>query len=138
VLFWVNLARKDKQAEPRAQVLHRDQLPVRQEGDATVRILVGEGSPIQLGTPALILDVEFPTGGQLTVPVPAGFQGFAYLVDGEAVFGANKRTARPPQLVLLGPGEELTVTEATPGTRFMLMTGKPYGEAPVFNGPFVD
>jgi quercetin 2,3-dioxygenase len=138
VLFWVNLARKDKQAEPRAQVLHRDQLPVRQEGDATVRVLVGEGSPIQLGTPALILDVEFPTGGQLTVPVPAGVQGFAYLVDGEADFGANKRTARPPQLVLLGPGEELTVTEATPGTRFMLMTGKPYGEAPVFNGPFVD
>jgi quercetin 2,3-dioxygenase len=138
VLFWVNLARKDKQAEPRALVLHREQIPVRQEGDATVRILVGEGSPVQLGTPALILDVELPHGGQLTTPVPAGFQGFAYLVDGEAVFGANKRRARPPQLVLLGPGEELTVTEATPGTRFLLMTGKPYGETPAFNGPFVD
>src|SRR5262245_57268489 len=40
VLFWVNLARKDKQAEPSAQVLHRAQIPVRREGDATVRILV--------------------------------------------------------------------------------------------------
>jgi quercetin 2,3-dioxygenase len=93
---------------------------------------------VQLGTPALILDVELPTGGQVTTPVPAGFQGFAYLLDGEAVFGANKRQARPPQLVLLGPGAELTVTDATPGTRFMLMAGKPYGEVPVFNGPFVD
>jgi quercetin 2,3-dioxygenase len=138
VLFWVNLARKDKQAEPRALVLDKDQIPVRQEGDATVRVLVGEGSPVQLGTPALILDIELPDGGQLTTPVPPEFQGFAYLVDGEAVFGANKRRARPPQLVLLGPGEELTVTDAAPGTRFLLMTGKPYREAPVFNGPFVD
>jgi quercetin 2,3-dioxygenase len=138
VLFWVNLARKDKQAQPRAQVLHQDQIPVRKEGDATVRVLVGEGSPVQLGTPALILDVELPDGGQLTTPVPPQFQGFAYLLDGEAVFGANQRRARPPQLVLLGPGEELTVTDATPGTRFMLMAGKPYREAPVFNGPFVD
>lgn len=138
VLFWVNLARKDKQAEPRALVLHKDQIPVRQEGDATVRVLVGEGSPVELGTPALILDVELPDGGQLTTRVPPEFQGFAYLLDGEAVFGANKRKAEPPQLVLLGPGEELAVTDAAPGTRFMLMAGKPYGEAPLFNGPFVD
>ena len=138
VLFWVNLARKDKQAEPRALVLDNDQIPVRTEGDATVRTLVGEGSPVQLGTPALILDVELPDGGQRTTPVPPEFQGFAYLVDGEAVFGANRRGAAPPQLVLLGPGEELTVTDATPGTRFLLMAGKPYREVPVFNGPFVD
>jgi redox-sensitive bicupin YhaK (pirin superfamily) len=44
----------------------------------------------------------------------------------------------PPQLVLLGPGEGFTVTDATPGTRFMLMAGRPYGEVPVFNGPYVD
>jgi len=28
--------------------------------------------------------------------------------------------------------------EAAPGTRFVLMAGQPYGETPVFNGPFVD
>ena len=32
----------------------------------------------------------------------------------------------------------LTVEEATPGMRFVLMTDKPYGETPVFDGPFVD
>jgi redox-sensitive bicupin YhaK (pirin superfamily) len=138
VLFWVNLARKDKQVEPSAQVLQPEQIPVRQEGDATVRVLVGEGSPVHLGTPSLILDVELPQGGTFTTPVPSEFQGFAYVLEGEAAFGANQRPAKPPQLILLGPGEDLTVTDATPGTRFMLMTGKPYGEAPVFNGPFVD
>ena len=138
VLFWVNLARKDKQVAPSAQVLLPAQIPVRHEGDALVRVLVGEGSPVRLGTPALILDVELPTGGQVTTSVPAGFQGFAYVLDGEAAFGANRRRARPAQLVLLGPGTELAVTDATPGTRFLLMTGQPYGELPMFNGPYVD
>jgi quercetin 2,3-dioxygenase len=138
VLFWVNLARKDKQAEPSAQVLLPEQIPVRQEGDATVRVLVGEGSPVRLGTPAVVLDIELPTGGGATTAVPPEFQGFAYVLDGEAAFGANRRRARPPQLVLLGPGEGFTVTDASPGTRYLLMAGKPYGEAPVFNGPYVD
>lgn len=138
VLFWVNLARKDKNADARARVLSPEEIPEHQDGDATVRVLVGEGSPLELGTRALVLDVELPGGGQVTTPVPPEFQGFVYVLDGEAAFGANKREARPPQLVLLGPGEELAVTDAAPGTRFMLMAGEPYREEPVFNGPFVD
>ena len=138
VLFWVNLARKDKQVEPSAQVVQPDEIPVRQEGDATVRVLVGEGSPARLGTPALILDVELPHGGQVTTLVPPEFQGFAYVLEGEAAFGANRRRASPAQLVVLGPGQALTVTDATPGARYLLMAGEPYGEHPLFNGPFVD
>ena len=128
VLFWVNLARKDKQMDPSAQVLQAEEIPVRQEGDATVRVLVGEGSPVRLGTPALVL----------TTSVPPAFQGFAYVLEGEAAFGANQRRAKPAQLVLLGRGEAFTVADASPGTRYLLMAGKPYGEAPLFNGPFVD
>jgi redox-sensitive bicupin YhaK (pirin superfamily) len=138
VLFWVNLARKDKNVEPSARVLKPEEIPVRQEGEAIVRTLVGEGSPVQLGTPALILDIELPEGGQITTPVPTEFQGFAYVLEGEGSFGANLRPARPPQIVLLGPGEGFTVTDAAPGTRYLLMAGQPYGEVPVFNGPFVD
>ena len=138
VLFWVNLARKDKQAQPSAQVLQPEQIATRQEGDATVRVLVGEGSPVRLGTSALILDVELPDGGEVTTPVPPEFQGFAYVLEGEAAFGANRRRAKPPQLVLLGRGDELRVTDAAPGTRYLLMAGQPYGEVPIFNGPYVD
>jgi len=138
VLFWVNLARKDKDVQSSAQVVQPGEIPVRQEGEAIVRVLVGEGSPVHLGTPALILDIELPQGGQFTTPVPPGFQGFAYVLEGEGAFGANLRPARPPQLGLLGPGDGFTVTDAAPGTRFLLMAGQPYGEVPVFNGPFVD
>lgn len=138
VLFWVNLARKDKGAEPRAQVLRRELIPNRREGDAIVRTLVGEGSPLQLGTPGLILDVELPEGGRATTAVPSEFRGFVYVLEGEGSFGANGRRARPPQLVLLGPGDAFAVADAEPATRFLLMAGRPYREMPVFNGPYVD
>jgi redox-sensitive bicupin YhaK (pirin superfamily) len=138
LLFWVNLARKDKGADPSAQLLRPEDVPVRREGDAVVRVLVGEGSPVELGAPGLILDVELPEGGRFNTPIPSGFNAFAYLLEGEAAFGSNGRPARRSQLALLGPGAELTVTDAQPGTRFVLMAGRPYGETPFFNGPFVD
>ncbi len=138
VLFWVNLARKDKGVEPTAQLLQPQDVPARQEGDAIVRTLVGEGSPVELGTPGLVLDVELPNGGAFSVPVPADFNGFVYLLEGEAEFGTNRRRARRSQIAVLGQGSALTAAAAQPGTRFMLMAGKPYGEAPVYNGPYVD
>ena len=98
VLFWVNLARKDKDVEPSAQLLEPQDVPVRQEGDATVRVLVGEGSPIELGTPGLILDVEMPEGGAFSSPVPSDFNGFVYMLEGEASFGANRLRASRSQI----------------------------------------
>ena len=56
----------------------------------------------------------------------------------QAASALDRRPARPAQLVLLGPGTELSVTDATPGTRFLLMTGQPYGEAPIFSRPHMD
>ena len=104
VLFWVNLARKDKGAAPSAQLLEPEDVPVREEGDAIVRALVGDGSPVELGTPGLILDVELPEGGAFTSPVPSDFNGFVYMLEGDASFGANQRRASRSQIAVLGPG----------------------------------
>ena len=138
ILFWVNLARKDKGAEPSAQLMQPQDVPVRQESDAVVRVLVGEDSPVELGTPGLILDVELPKGGAFSSPVRSDFNGFVYVLEGEATFGANRRRASRSQIAVLGPSGALAVEEAQPGTRFMLMAGKPYGETPIYNGPYVD
>jgi redox-sensitive bicupin YhaK (pirin superfamily) len=70
LLFWVNLARRDKDVEPSAQLLGADEMPVRHDGDATARVLIGPGSPVSLGTPGLILDIELAHGGSFTSPAP--------------------------------------------------------------------
>lgn len=138
VLFWVNLARRDKGVEPTSQVLRPDEIPTRQEGDAIVRVLVGEGSPVELGTAGLIMDVELPEGGAFASPIHPAFNAFIWMLEGEAAIGANERPAGRSQIALLGPGGRLTVTKAEAGTRFMVMAAKPYGESPIFNGPYVD
>lgn len=138
VIFWVNLPRKDKDVEPTALVLQPDQIPERVEGDASIRVLVGDGSPVRLATAGLVYDVRLPDGGAVSLEVPSSFQGLAYVLDGEATFGSNGSRATPPQLVLLGPGDSFTVKDGVPGTRFLLMAAEPIGEHPIWNGPFVD
>jgi len=59
----VTWARKDKDVDPRAGRA-TDELPTASDGDSIVRTLVGPGSPVELGTPGLILDVELPEGAR--------------------------------------------------------------------------
>ena len=60
------------------------------------------------------------------------------MLEGEASLGANRRRASRSQIAVLGHGREVTAVDAEPGTRFLVMAGRPYGETPVFNGPYVD
>jgi len=138
VLFWVNLARAEKGSEPTAQVVDAADIPARTDGGTTVRTLVGPGEAVELGTPALIIDVELAGGGDFSQAIAPEFNAFVWMLEGEADIGANERRAGRSEIAVLGPGEALTVTGAQPGTRFMLMAGKPYGEEPIYNGPYVD
>ena len=102
VLFWVNLARKDKQAAPTAQVVQPNELPSGTEGGAIIRTLVGPDSPVELGTPGLILDVELPEGSSFDAPIPSEFNAFVWMLEGEASIGANGRNASRSQIAVLG------------------------------------
>ena len=64
--------------------------------------------------------------------------GFVYMLEGRASIGASRRRVSRSEIAVLGPGGALAVEEAQPRTRFMMMAGKPYGETPIFNGPYVD
>lgn len=72
--------------------------------------------------------------GTLSRQLPSDFNGFMYVLEGEASLGSNQRLAARSQIAVLGPGGAVVV-DARPGTRFMLMAGKPCGEKPVYNGP---
>ena len=131
VLFWVNLAGGQAGGAQRARPPARRRS--RWEGDATVRVLVG-GALVSWNA-AVDFDVE-PEGGRSRRR--SGPSSRARHSEGEAAFG-ELATGEAAQLVLLGHGgDELRVTDAAAGTRFLIMAGQPYGEMPVFNGPFVD
>jgi len=77
---------------------------------------------------------QLPAGGEVTTPVPPEFQGSPTCWKGEATFGANRRRANPPQLVLLGPGEGFTVTNASPGLGTCSWRGSCTGRLPCSTG----
>ncbi|MBI3972508.1 MAG: pirin family protein [Chloroflexi bacterium] len=136
--LWINLARAEKGIAPSYQAVTAEQIPERKVGDATVRVLVGEGSPTQLRTPSLYYDVQLPSGGQTALDVPDGYQGFAYVIDGEGAFGAGGRTVRAGQVAVLGPTGSLPVVAGNGGVRFVLCAGVPHREPVRWNGPYVD
>ena len=136
--LWVNLARADKGLEPSVQTAESAQLPLDEREGARVRVLVGEGSPVRLHTPVLYLDVSLDAGRQLSLPVPAGWQGFAYLLAGSSEFGTGGSRAASGQLVLLGPGDSVGVKAGPEGARFVLAAGRPHGEEPIWNRGAVD
>ena len=108
-------------------------------GDEGYRYIHSGNEPLLIaGVATAALEILQEQPGEVTTSVPPQFQGFAYVLEGDAAFGSNRRRAMPAQLVVLGPGEAFTVRDAAPRTRYLLMAGQPYGEVPVFNGPFVD
>jgi quercetin 2,3-dioxygenase len=136
--LWINLPRALKRIDPGYQAVQADQIPEVQVGDARVRVLVGDGSPTKLELPAIYSDVKVPAGGSAALPVPEGFQGFAYVLGGEGTFGANATPARAKQLVVLGEGGTFPVTAGSDGVWFVLAAATPIREPVYFNGPFVD
>jgi quercetin 2,3-dioxygenase len=115
-------------------------------GDATVRVLVGAGSPLQLHAPARYYDVALPPHGQTALAVPAGFQGFVYALQGVVALGSTLAAAHATQIAVLGEGsaegsaeEGALRAQAGPeGARFVLAAGQPHREPVRFNGNFVD
>ncbi|CAA9295391.1 MAG: hypothetical protein AVDCRST_MAG77-5156 [uncultured Chloroflexi bacterium] len=136
--LWINLPKALKKIDPAYQPVSAEQIPERTIGGARVRVLVGEGSPTQLQTPAVYYDVRLPAGGNTTLPVPAGFQGFAFVLGGAGHFGANKLAAREKQNVVLGPGGDFPVSAGPDGAWFVLAAAQPIREPVYFNGPYVD
>jgi redox-sensitive bicupin YhaK (pirin superfamily) len=136
--LWINLAQAQKRIAPGYQAVQPEEIPEREIGDARVRVLVGDGSPTQLQTPALYYDVILPAHGETSLDVPEAYQGFAYLMDGEGAFGSDVAPASAGQLAVLGPGGAFPVRAGANGTRFVLAAGQPHREPVRFNGPYVD
>ena len=142
--LWINLPRAQKQIPPGMQAVPAEAIPETSIGDARVRVLVGSGSPAEVKRPALFLDVTLPANGTTELSVPAGFQGFAYLLDGSGSFGSNRLEAVQHQIVVLGQADQPVEETSFPvrahaeALRFVLAAAQPIGETPRWNANFVD
>jgi redox-sensitive bicupin YhaK (pirin superfamily) len=84
--LWVALPRDAEESDPSFTHTPADQLPVITEGDAEIRVLVGEAfgqrSPVVTKSPTLYVAIKLGAGAAITLPTLAN-QIAAYAVDGD-------------------------------------------------------
>jgi hypothetical protein len=143
--LWVNLPRKDKMMAPRYQEVPAARIPVgrSEDGRVSVRVIAGEAlgakAVIDTRTPIVYLDLELAAGARLAQPLPEDFNAFAYVISGRGLFGPQRESAGPHELVLFGSDgrEALLEAPADSPLRALLIAGRPLGEPVARMGPFV-
>jgi redox-sensitive bicupin YhaK (pirin superfamily) len=145
--LWVNLPARDKMKPAAWRDIPAHEVPLARLADgAQVHVIAGtftNGAHAWTGpAPAqsaatLYLDVELPAAIAITIPVPAGDNGFLYLFEGEALVGPQQQRLPANAAGLLGSGDTVSVRAGDQGARFLLLAGTPLGEPVVQYGPFV-
>lgn len=100
---------------------------------------MGIKSPIYTRTPTMYLDFTLKPGAQLRQPIPRSWNAFAYVLEGEGLFGTVKSSpVSAHHLLLLGSGDGLEAwNKFSKPLRFVLVGGEPIGEPVAQLGPFV-
>ena len=145
--LWVNLPPRDKMMKPRYQEIPNSQIPKATSADGLVRVSViageamGAKAVIETRTPIIYLHYRIKPGGAATQKVPGDYNAFAYVVDGEGLFGAESERALDGQMVLFAQdGDEVRIenpVDAKAMLEVLLIAGVPLNEPVARYGPFV-
>jgi redox-sensitive bicupin YhaK (pirin superfamily) len=145
--LWVNLPRGDKMSSPRYQEIPAARIPVAQdaEGLVSVRVIAGEAlgarAVIETRTPIIYLHFTIQPGGRVAQPVPAEYNAFSYVVEGEGLFGRDEERGGDGQMVLFGRDGDAAVlknpADAASPLEVLLIAGVPLNEPVARYGPFV-
>ena len=159
--LWGNLPSSLKMTPPRYQEVKALDIPVVTEDDGTrARVVCGsfwgtKGPVDGIAADPIYLDVSVPPRKRKTLPVETTRNAFAYVFAGSGKFcnasgplavpteGIGWSDTAPPteaenrSLVLFDRGDEVTVEAGENSIRFLLVSGKPFGEPVAWYGPIV-
>lgn len=157
--LWVNLPQRYKMIKPRYQDILSSRIPVAQTEDSAIKVKViagealGAHAIIQTRTPIFYLHFTLQPEAKVVQPVPKDFNVFAYVINGEGLFGPieKQNIAKRGQMVIFDNdgGEEVVIVSAaaadsttTNSTNksaldILLIGGVPLNEPVARYGPFV-
>lgn len=143
--LWVNLPKKDKMMNPRYQDLPANKIPIAQKDGVKVKVIAGESmgekAIIDTRTPIIYLHFTLQPNAKVTQAIPQNYNAFAYVINGEGLFGDKQISAHKEQIVLFEQdGNEITIkasNEISSPLDVLLIAGIPLGEPVARYGPFV-
>jgi len=140
--LWVNLPAKDKMTAPRYQDIAPERIPVvHPAAGVDVKVIAGElagvAGPVEgIVTAPLYLDIGLQPGAALTLDLPDGHHGFAYVFEGESALVGGERLGRG-ELGVLSEGGRLQLAGGEQPVRLLVVVGRPLEEPVTRYGPFV-
>lgn len=140
--LWVNLAAKDKMAEPKYRDITVDMVPVLKDKNGEIRVLSGiyEGTPGAIQpdhVQVLYLDVMTYPGKTTVIPVQPDENVFVYVIDGSGTTGEESRPVQSHSAVLFEKGDSLVFNAGSDGLRLFLLSGESLNEPISWGGPVV-
>ncbi|OQO04251.1 hypothetical protein B0A48_10862 [Cryoendolithus antarcticus] len=147
--LWVDLPKDLKACEPRYRDLRSEEIPVYNspDGKVSVKVISGQTHGVDslqelAYTPVWLLDITIQPGGSIEQPLPAGWNSFAYILNGTVTWDTGVTTQQVPQFhntvfEQKGDAVSASVPEGEKEARFMLVAGMPLDQPIVQYGPFV-
>ena len=143
--LWVNLPHQDKMMRPRYQEIPSAKIPAATtpDGLVSVRVIAGEAlgtrAVIETVTPIIYLHYTLKPGGRISQSVPAEYNTFVYIIDGQGLFGRESETGTDGQMIMLGnDGDEVIIeNDSVKELDLLLIGGIPLKEPIARYGPFV-
>jgi redox-sensitive bicupin YhaK (pirin superfamily) len=142
--LWVNLPAKDKMCEPAYQefIAQDIAMEVQQDG-SQVRVIAGttdsgtNGPVKREDIKPIYMDVTLAANGEFKQRIKLGDNAFIYAIEGEVLVGDKASTLPARQLGVLSDGDQVSISAASRGARFLLVAATPINESVARGGPFV-
>jgi len=147
--LWVNLPGKDKFLPPRYQDIRGGDVALltTPDGGALLRVIAGDlaghAGPGDTHTPITMIHATIAPGASVTLPWRNDFNALAYLLNGDATFGMERRPMHSGQLAVYGDGGSISVVanesqeSRHPTVDVLFLGGLPIREPVAWYGPFV-
>jgi redox-sensitive bicupin YhaK (pirin superfamily) len=139
--LWIALPARDRGLAPRFEIIRRDEVPVVRAPGAEARLYSGASGTLRAATrnrvPVTLLDLTLAPGATFHQSLPATYNGFFYVVDGQAALGDDRVDAGQVGWLAPSAATDLTISAGASGARLVLYAGEPIGEPLVQRGPFV-
>ena len=140
--LWVNMPAKLKMSKPEYIYLDAKQIKIYKDEEKKIKIIAGkfknyEGPIKGHNVEPIYFDIELREENEFKFDLPLNHNSFIYLVEGNIKIGKDKhQRIDGSSLIVLKKGKNLNV-KALKRSKFLLIAGKPIGEAIARGGPFV-
>ena len=143
--LWLTLPKAQRWVPASYQDIPYAELPVRREPGVEVRLYSGSSGGVRSETknyvPVTLAEFQLEPGATLEQDLPASYNGFFYVLEGEIAVGPDARALRPGQVgwldrPVVGGNSSIRIT-ATTRARALLYAGQPQGDPLVSYGPFI-